>query len=107
MAGLFLIYLAPTDAFSFATSEVLSMSSILTICGVQMIPEFFLDLFCTFNEIKNGISLLHENYWSLSAGADPKSKHLANRIGDLPKAMVNKLCTTICLSAFVLVVSLK
>ena len=107
MAGLFLVYLAPTDAFSFATSEVLSVSSVLTICGVQMIPEFFLDLFCTFNEIKNGISLLHENYWSVSAGADPNSKHLAHRIGDLPKAIATKLCMTICLSAFVLVVSLK
>ena len=107
MATLFLLYLSPTDAFTFASSDEVDRESVLFLCGIQIIPEIFLDLFCTFIEIFGGLSKIHKNYWTFGAGGDPNNKHLSNRIGDMPKALAMKISTTTFLSAFVLTLCLK
>lgn len=49
-SALLLIHLSPLDAFSFATSDKIDESAVLTICLYQIVPEIFLDLYVTFME---------------------------------------------------------
>ncbi|GMI27496.1 hypothetical protein TeGR_g2532 [Tetraparma gracilis] len=107
VAGLFMIHLAPTGAFSFATTAEISTNTIIKLCAFQIVPELFLDFYVTFMEIYGGLKDLHVSYWTMDAGAEKDSKHWVSRLGDLPKATVAKVVDTWACTAFVISVCLK
>jgi len=102
-----ILYLAPTGAFSFATSEKIETAAVVKLLMYQLVPELFLDFYVTFIEMRGGLLPLHELYWDPSAGGDPNSKYRANRKGDLFKSLSVKLAVTIALTAFVLIATLN
>jgi len=106
-AAMFILYLAPTGAFSFATSEQIETAAVVKLLAYQLVPELFLDFYVTFIEAQGGLLTLHELYWDPSAGGVPSSKYRANRLGDLFKALSAKLCGAVVLTAFVLMATLK
>jgi len=106
-AAMFILYLAPTGAFSFATSETIETAAVVKLLMYQLVPELFLDFYVTFIEVQGGLLTLHELYWDPSAGGDPNSKYRANRMGDLLKSLSTKLVATIGITAFVLLATLN
>ena len=104
-AGLFLIFLAPTDAFSFATSVAIKPNTVLLLCLYQLVPELFLDFFVTFIETSNGLKTLHESYWNPSTGGDPNARAWIDRKGDLFKGIAAKLASVVLFTAFILLVA--
>ena len=106
-AAMFILYLAPTGAFSFATSEKIETAAVVKLLMYQLVPELFLDFYVTFIEVQGGLLTLHVLYWDPRAGGDPNSKYRANRMGDLFKALSTKLAMTIAITAFVLMASLN
>ena len=107
VAGLFMIHLAPTGVFSFATTAEISSSTIIKLCAFQIVPELFLDFYVTFMEIYGGLKDLHVSYWKIDAGGDKDSKHWVLRVGDLPKATQVKVAMTWAVTAFVLATCVK
>ncbi|GMI30351.1 hypothetical protein TeGR_g822 [Tetraparma gracilis] len=107
IAGFFMIQLAPTGVFSFASETSVDSSTILTLMSYQLIPELFLDFFVTFTEVFGGLGKLHASYWSINTGSAPDSKYWAFRMGDLFKSVVGKVLFTWFLTAFVLLVVLR
>ncbi|GMI41373.1 hypothetical protein TeGR_g7725 [Tetraparma gracilis] len=107
VAGLFMIHLAPTGVFSFATTAEISTNTIIKLCAFQIVPELFLDFYVTFMEIYGGLKDLHVSYWKSDTGADKDSKHWVNRLGDLPKATLCKMAQTWAMTAFVVATCLK
>ncbi|GMI40343.1 hypothetical protein TeGR_g13331 [Tetraparma gracilis] len=107
VAGLFMIHLAPTGAFSFATTAEISTNTIIKLCAFQIVPELFLDFYVTFMEIYGGLKDLHVSYWKIDAGGDKDSKHWVLRVGDLPKATLVKVAMTWTLTAFVAATCVK
>ncbi|GMI40997.1 hypothetical protein TeGR_g12149 [Tetraparma gracilis] len=103
-AGLFLIYLAPTGVFSFASENTASTGAVIKLCAFQIVPEIFLDFYCTFMEVYGGLKDVHLGYWKISAGANENANLWTGRIGDLPKAMVLKVVQTWAFISFVLIV---
>ena len=101
-AAMFLIYLVPTGAFSFATDDVVETSAVVALVMYQLVPEVFLDLYVTFMEIQGGLQNVHQVVWSLSAGGDPGSKYRVFRLGDFPKALACKLFGSLGIMFFVL-----
>ena len=106
-AAMFILYLAPTGAFSFATSEKIEAAAVVKLLAYQLVPELFLDFYVTFIEVLGGLLTLHELYWDPSAGGDPSSKYRANRMGDLFKSLSTKLSVTIAITGFVLLATLN
>ncbi|GMI22742.1 hypothetical protein TeGR_g2049 [Tetraparma gracilis] len=106
-AGLFIVYLAPTGSFSFATTTAVSTNTVVTLCAYQIIPELFLDFYVTFIEVYGGLKEMHTAYWSLETGADSNSKIWANRHGDFFKSFFIKALHTLTIIFFVLAVCLK
>ena len=107
VAGLFMIHLAPTGAFSFATTAEISTSTIIKLCAFQIVPELFLDFYVTFMEIYGGLKELHASYWNVSTGADEQNKAWVLRLGDLPRATLIKVMMSWTFTAFVAVTCLK
>ncbi|GMI38531.1 hypothetical protein TeGR_g7734 [Tetraparma gracilis] len=107
VAGLFMIHLAPTGVFSFATTAEISTNTIIKLCAFQIVPELFLDFYVTFMEIYGGLKDLHVGYWKMGTGAEENSKHWVKRLGDLPKATLCKVVHTWTFTAFVLATCLK
>ncbi|GMI20818.1 hypothetical protein TeGR_g5474 [Tetraparma gracilis] len=107
VAGLFMIHLAPTGVFSFASTAEISTATIVKLCAFQIVPELFLDFYVTFMEIYGGLKDLHVSYWKVDTGADKYSKHWVKRLGDLPKATVLKVIMTWAMTAFVLMTCVK
>ncbi|GMI55131.1 hypothetical protein TeGR_g12545 [Tetraparma gracilis] len=107
VAGLFMIHLAPTGVFTFATTAEISSSTVIKLCAFQIVPELFLDFFCTFMEVYGGLKDLHVSYWKVGTGANEDSKHWVKRLGDLSKATVCKAVQTWSLTAFVIAVCVK
>ena len=107
VAGLFIIHLAPTGIFSFATTAEISNSTVIKLCLFQIVPELFLDFYVTFMEIYGGLKDLHVSYWKTDTGGSKDDKQLVNRLGDLPKATVIKMADTWALTAFVIAVCVK
>ncbi|GMI38235.1 hypothetical protein TeGR_g3856 [Tetraparma gracilis] len=107
VAGLFMIHLAPTGVFSFATTAEISTNTIIKLCAFQIVPELFLDFYVTFMEIYGGLKDLHVSYWKVGTGAEKDSKHWVKRLGDLPRATLVKVAQTWCITAFVIVTCLK
>ena len=107
IASMFLIYLAPTGRFAFATTTEISTAVILKLCAYQIVPELFLDFYVTFMEIYGGLKEMHINYWKASTGANTESKFWANRRGDLFKANLLKSISTWFVVSFVLCLCLK
>jgi len=101
-AAMFILYLAPTGAFNFATSDKIETAAVVKLLMYQLVPELFLDFYVKFIEVRGGLLTLHELYWDPSAGGDPNSKYMANQMGDLFKSLSIKLAATIGLTAFVL-----
>jgi hypothetical protein len=106
-AAMFILYLAPTGAFSFATSEKIETAAVVKLMMYQLVPELFLDFYVTFIEVQGGLLTLHVLYWDPRAGGDLNSKYTANRMGDLFKALSTKLAMTIAITAFVFMASLN
>jgi len=106
-AAMFILYLAPTGAFSFATSEAIETAAVMKLLMYQLVPELFLDFYVTFIEVQGGLLTLHELYWDPRTGGDPNSKYRANRWGDLFKSLSVKLAITIVLTCFVLMATIK
>ncbi|GMI58565.1 hypothetical protein TeGR_g11701 [Tetraparma gracilis] len=107
MAGLFMVYLSPTGAFTFVSASSISSNTIIKLCVLQIIPELFLDFYVTFMEIFGGLKEMHVSYWNLSTGADESSKKWSDRIGDVPKATVFKIFITWAYTSLVIIVCLK
>ena len=79
VAAMILVKLGSFGIFSFASDAAISTSTIMTLCMYQLIPEMFLDSYCTYMEESNGISQLHKDQWSWTYGADPKSPNFLAR----------------------------
>ena len=107
ISAMFLIMLTLLDAFSLATTAETSQRTVLVITAYQIVPELFLDFYVAFMENFCGLSKLHENYWDLRAGGDPRSSIMVDRFGDIGKATVNKLILTIIILTFVLAAAVK
>ena len=107
VAALFLLELEPTGMFKFTSNGNISSSVIFSLVAYQLLPEIFLDIYVTFMEIFGGLSALHNTYWSFKSGSKPSSHHFWDRQGDLLKAVILKLCTTICIVCVVLIVVMK
>ncbi|GMI30792.1 hypothetical protein TeGR_g4882 [Tetraparma gracilis] len=107
VAGLFMIHLAPTGVFSFATTAEISSSTIIKLCAFQIVPELFLDFYVTFMEIYGGLKDLHVSYWKGGTGGNKDSKYWVYMIGDLPKATLMKMVLTWFITAFVLATCVK
>ncbi|GMH51668.1 hypothetical protein TrRE_jg2334 [Triparma retinervis] len=107
IASMFLIYLAPTGKFAFATTTEISTAAVLKLCAYQIVPELFLDFYVTFMEIYGGLKEMHISYWKASTGADMESKFWALRRGDLFKANLFKAFSTWFVVSFVLCLCLK
>ena len=73
----------------------------------QLVPELFIDFYCTFMEINNGLRTLHESYWKADTGTDKTSKFWSYRTGDLFKATVMTFLFTINVTCFTLAICLK
>jgi len=106
-AAMFILYLAPTGAFSFASTDIVSTSVVVRLLMYQLVPELFMDFYVTFMEVQGGLRKLHELQWDMKAGGDMKSKFMANRIGDLVKSVSTKVVVSIAVTAFVLAATLK
>ena len=106
-AAMFIVYLSPTGAFSFATTEVVETSVVVRLLMYQLVPELFMDLYVTFMEVQGGLRRLHELQWDLRAGGDENSKFWANRTGDLVKSVSTKVVVSVCVTGFVLAATLK
>ena len=96
-----LVWLVPTGAFEFSTEPV-GTDQVITITMFQIVPELFLDFFCTFVEVNGGLTKLHKSYWSTKTGAKQGSS-----IGDLTKSLTIKLCSIFIYTPIVLIVSTK
>ncbi|GMI36517.1 hypothetical protein TeGR_g6066 [Tetraparma gracilis] len=107
VAGLFMIHLAPTGAFSFATTAEISSSTVIKLCAFQIVPELFLDFYVTFMEIYGGFKELHVSYWKTGTGGDKDSKYWVLRLGDLLKATIAKAAMSWTYTAFVLATCVK
>ena len=107
VASMLLIYLVPTGAFMFAVSDEIMPSTVLMLCAFQLVPELFLDFFCTFTECCCGLSTLHKNYWSFSSGARKQSKLWGERRSDVQKALTLKLSYCILITGIALAVCIK
>jgi hypothetical protein len=106
-AGLFLIYLSPLKWFTFASKDRISDTLVIKLCSYQMLPELVLDFYCTFMEVYGGLKAMHLSYWRSKTGADEKSRHWIERVGDFPKVIFVKFWITASTTAFVLAVALK
>jgi hypothetical protein len=104
VAGLFLVHLAPTGAFNFATTAAVDSNVVIKLCAFQIVPELFLDFYVTFMEIFGGLKHMHVSYWKLSTGSKKDSKKWGERRGDIIKSLVMKVCATWGFTAFVLAV---
>ena len=78
----------PIGAFAFSGGGAVDANQVLAITLFQIVPEFFLDFYCTFTEVNNGLAKPHRAAWSLSTGAEDGSW-----VGDLVKATVLKIFT--------------
>ena len=101
-AAMFLIYLEPMGAFSFATNDVVEPSAVVELVLYQLVPELFFDLYVTFMEIQGGLKKVHEVVWSLSARGDLGSKLRAFRVGHFVKVLVVKSISAVIVVFFVL-----
>jgi hypothetical protein len=101
MAATFLIYLAPTNAFNFASSGV-EVAAVVRLLGYQLIPEIGLDFFMTFQEMFCGLRKIHEVYWDRNEGRVENSSFMAKRVGYLVSALWMKLGLAVLFTAFVL-----
>ena len=61
-AAMFILYLAPTGAFSFTTSETIETAAVVKLLMYQLVPELFLDFYVTFIEVQGGLLTLYELY---------------------------------------------
>jgi hypothetical protein len=102
-AAMFIIYLAPTGAFSFATADVIQTNTVLVLCMYQLLPELVLDLYVTFMEVQAGLRPIHERGWNMTAGSDQGSKFAALRWADVVKSTVMKAAVATALTGFVLI----
>ncbi|GMI36857.1 hypothetical protein TeGR_g6663 [Tetraparma gracilis] len=106
-AGLLMVYLAPTGAFTFATNTAVSTKTIVTLCAYQIVPELFLDFYVTFMEVYGGLKEMHQSYWKHETGAHKGAKEFVHRGGDLAKATLLKFIAMVSTVAFVLLACLK
>ena len=107
VSALLLIHLSPLGVFSFASTDSISQSTILTLCAYQIIPELFMDVYVTFMESFCGLSKLHQQYWNPYAGSNNRSRTRADRVGDLLKGLVAKVLMGIAILAYVLMATVK
>lgn len=101
-AGAFIIYLAPTGRFRFATDDEISTDTVISLMLYQIVPEIFLDFYITFTETFGGLRKLHSAYWSLQRGIVSGSKYRTDKIGYLVKATLMKLALATLLTSLVL-----
>ncbi|GMH62257.1 hypothetical protein TrRE_jg2867, partial [Triparma retinervis] len=106
-AAVCLYYLGPTGAFSFAADESVSTGTIITIVGFQLIPELFLDFYCTFIEVFGGLSKIHIAQWSFRAGKRINHQNRFYRWGDFPKWFILKLVCSVLFLTLPLLTCLK
>ena len=81
VAARILFKLGSFGVFSFASDAAISSSTIMTLCMYQLLPEIFLDTYCTYMEVSNGLSELHKQQWSWTYGSNPKSANFLMRTG--------------------------
>ena len=106
-AAAIIIFLSDTGAFQLASDEVVSVSAVVGLCMYQLVPEVFLDFYCTYMEVLNGLAGLHQQYWSWTHGAVKNGRHGASRLGERQKAVMVKLLATIFITGMILSVVVK
>ena len=104
-AAAVLIYLVPTGSLQFS-SEPVSSEQVLTITLFQIVPEVFLDYYCTFTEVFGGLSNLHIGYWSLETGSR-KTEGCKRYFGNLSKSLGLKLGLLVWITPIILLVATK
>lgn len=106
-AALFVVFLQPTGAFSFASEGEVETGIVVAMLMYQLVPELFLDLYVTFMEIHGGLWKVHQVSWSWTAGGDKESASWIAPLGDLPKSITLKFGSVVCFTGFVLLVAVK
>ncbi|GMH80212.1 hypothetical protein TrST_g7793 [Triparma strigata] len=105
-AGMFIVFLAPTGKFNFATKEMVSTDTVISLMLYQLVPELFIDLYVTFTETFGGLNSLHKAYWSLERGVVQGSNYRSDKVGTLMKATFMKIGLAIIMTCFTLEVCL-
>ena len=93
-AAAIIIFLSDTGAFQLASDEVVSVSAVVGLCMYQLVQEVFLDFYCTYMEVLNGLAGLHQQYSSWTHGAVKNGRHGASRLGERENAVMVKLLAT-------------
>ena len=102
-AAMFFVDLQGTEAFSFATTTIISSATIYKLVAIQLIPELFFDSFVTFCEIYLGLAVVHNAHWNFMTGSYKHHRNFWRReMGDLPKATLIKVPNSLIFFAFTL-----
>jgi len=101
-AAAILVLLSDTGAFQLASDEAVSVSAVVGLCTYQLVPELFLDFYCTYMEVLNGLAGLHTQYWSWTHGAVKNARHSALRLGERQKAVLVKCLATFFITGTIL-----
>ena len=96
-----LVYLPPTGSFNF-TSGTIDPAQVWTVLVFQLIPELFLDWYCTFIETNGGLGRFHVDYWKLRNGGMNGS-----RFGNLVKSVTGKILATNTITGVVLMLATR
>ena len=80
---------------------------VLVIVAFQLVPELFLDFYCTFMEIYGGLRVVHEALWSKNAGRKKNHKYFYFRHGDMPKWLYTKFFVTVLFLCNSIIVCIK
>ena len=107
LAAAILMNLGQFGVSSFASSTAISSSTIMTLCMYQLLPEVFLDTYCTYMEVSNGLSELHKDQWSWTYASDPTSPSFLLRRGTRVRAFGAKLFATAFLTGVALCVGVN
>ena len=97
-----MLSLPKTGAFGFPSSNV-SDATIMAVTQYQLTLEFVVDVICSFVENYGGLSVLHQQVWSMKTGRLEGAHFYKN---DLVRGMGLKYGLVIVFTAIMLIVSL-
>ena len=96
-----LVLLPSTGSFNF-TSGTVDTAQVWTVLLFQLVPEVFLDWYCTFIETNGGLGRFHLDYWKARNGGMNGSRY-----GYLVKSVIGKFFLTNWVTGVVLLVATR
>ena len=106
-AGLFLVDLQGTGAFTFASDGEVSPELVWSLVFIQLVPELPIDFFLTFIEYLGGLASVHDANWSIHSGVRENDPRVFIAFGDVVKAIPLKLVIAPMVCSFVLMFCTK